>query len=391
VDVGGVHAGVQGTDQWVGGKDSLFLIARETGGELFENYNDLGAALVKVLDRTSVTYVLAFQPDVQRDGSFHRIRVELKGLKGARLLHRPGYYAPRSWDQHSPLERAMAAGQALVGGEDLGTIRLAVLAAPFPAPAGSAGGAYVPVLIEADGLSLQQGMTAFRLPVDVYAYAFDPEGRVRAFFSQAVGLDLVKVGAALQRSGLKFFGHLDLPPGEWSVRVLVRNGATGAMGVKVATVHVPEFAPDDPVLLPALFPEPGDRWLTVREAPRQGDRAVPYPFTAGSETYMPASLPVLAAGEPARIALIGYHFRPGELRAEARVLTADGREAGAGTIEGLERREPAADSSDRLVAAFATPAGLKPGDYMLMVTVTDSAGASETSVTPFQVAALAAR
>jgi hypothetical protein len=40
-----------------------------------------------------------------------------------------------------------------------------------------------------------------------------------------------------------------------------------------------------------------------------------------------------------------------------------------------------------MVATFAPPAGLTPGDYMLMLTVTDAAGAAETSVTSFQVAA----
>ena len=389
VDVAGLRAGVVGHAQFTGGKDSLFLMARETGGELFENTNQLDVAVAKVLERTSVTYVLAFQPDaadVARDGKYHRLRIELKnGPKGAHLVHRPGYYAPQSYDKRSPLEKALVAGQALVGGEDLDAIRLAVLAAPFRAEGGVA---YVPVLIEADGLGLQQGLPSFRLPVDVYAYAFDPEGRVRTFFSQALGLDLVKVGATLQRTGLKFFGHLDLPPGEWSLRVLVRNGATGAMGVKVATVHVPELAAGDPVLLPPFFPEPGGRWLMVREAPRQGDRTVPYPFTAGNRTYVPASLPVLGAGDPVLMALVGYHFQPGELRAAARILTADGREAGAGTIEGFERLDPPADGSDRMMATFATPAGLQPGDYLLMVTVTDSAGASQTSVTPFQVAGI---
>ena len=382
VDVGGLHAGVEGTAQWAGGKDSLFLMARETGGELFENHNDLGVAVAKVLERTSVTYVLAFQPDVERDGSYHRIRVALKSGKGARVLHRPGYYAPRPYDRKSPLEKALTAGQAIVSGEDMGTIRTAVLAAPFPAAGGKA---YVPVLIEADGLGLQQGMTTFRLPVDVYAYAFDSEGRLRDFFSQAVGLDLLKVGAALQRTGLKFFGHLDLPPGDWSVRVLVRNGATGAMGFKVATVHVPELTSGDPVLLPPFFPEPRDHWLAVREAPRQDDRAVEYPFTAGGESFVPSALPTFAAGRPARMTLVGYHFQPGDLRVDAKILTADGREAGRGRIAGLERLGTAADGSDRMVATFAPPDGLVPGEYILMITLTDVAGGSETSVAPFRV------
>ena len=152
--------------------------------------------------------------------------------------------------------------------------------------------------------------------------------------------------------------------------------------------QVPELSPAGAVLLPAFFPEPQGKWLIVREAARQGDRVVPYPFMAGSQPYIPASMPVLVAGQGTSFSLIGYRLKPGALKAEAKVLTADGREAGAGTIEGFERLDPAADGSDRMVATFAPPAGLQPGDYMLMVTVTDSAGASETSVTPFQVAGI---
>ena len=384
VDIAGVRAGVVGHAQFAGGKDSLFLMARETGGELFENINQLDVAVAKVLERTSVTYVLAFQPEVARDGKYHRLRVEMKnGPKGARLIHRPGYYAPQSYDKRSPLEKALVAGQALVGAEEMKQVRTAVLAAPFPVQDGPW---YVPVLIEVDGPSLTAGMQGNALPTDIYAYAFDSEGRVRDFFSQTVGLDLAKVGPALAQGGLKFFGHLDLPPGDWSVRVLVRNGATGATGLQVATVHVPELSQAGAVLLPAFFPEPQGKWLIVREAARKGDREVPYPFMIGSTPYVPASMPVLVAGQGISFSLVGYRLKPGALKAEAKVLTADGREAGAGTIEGFERLDPAADGSDRMVATFAPPAGLKPGDYMLMVTVTDSAGASETSVTPFQVA-----
>ncbi|HEX5719817.1 MAG TPA: VWA domain-containing protein [Thermoanaerobaculia bacterium] len=386
VDIAGLRAGVVGHAQFAGGKDSLFLMARETGGELFENINQLDVAVAKVLERTSVTYVLAFQPEVERDGKYHRLRVELKnGPRGARLVHRPGYYAPQSYDKRSPLEKALTAGQALVGAEEMKQVRTSVLAAPFPVQGGPW---YVPVLIEVDGPSLTAGMQGRALATDIYAYAFDAEGRVRDFFSQTVGLDLAKVGPALAQGGLKFFGHLDLPPGEWSVRVLVRNGATGAMGLQTASVHVPELSQAGAVLLPAFFPEPQGKWLIIREAARQGDREVPYPFMVGSQPYIPASMPVLAAGQGTSFSLVGYRLKPGALRAEAKVLTADGLEAGAGTIEGFERLDPAADGSDRMVATFAPPAGLQPGDYMLMVTVTDSAGASQTSVTPFQVAGI---
>ncbi|HEX3128075.1 MAG TPA: VWA domain-containing protein [Thermoanaerobaculia bacterium] len=382
VDIGGLRDGVLAGSQWTGGKDSLFLMAKETGGELFENHNQLGVAVAKVLERTSVTYVLAFQPDVKRDGSYHRMRVELKNApKGARLVHRPGYYAPRPYDQQSPFEKALVASEAILTGEDQGRIPLAVLSAPFPTD----GPAYVPVLIEVDGPGLLKTAKGGSIPLDIYAYAFDSEGRVRDFFSQTVGLDVAKVGKALEKGGLKFFGHLDLPPGPWSVRVLVRNGATGAMGMKAETVAVPDLSQAEPVLLPAFFPEPPGRWLIVREAPRQGDREVPYPFMAGEEPYVPASLPALDRGKPAEVSLIGYKLRPGDLKAEARILTADGREAGTGEIAGLHRLGPGPNGSESLEATFAPPTSLPAGEYVLMVVLTDSAGGSQASVTPFVV------
>ena len=52
-----------------------------------------------MLTRTSVTYVLAFQPKkLKLDDKYHRLKVRLKnGAKGARIVHRPGYYPPKPY------------------------------------------------------------------------------------------------------------------------------------------------------------------------------------------------------------------------------------------------------------------------------------------------------
>lgn len=77
------------------GNESLFLLAFETGGESYENFLDPSEALNRMLVRTSVTYVLAIQPDeLKADGGFHRLRVKLAQARpGVRLVHRRGYYA----------------------------------------------------------------------------------------------------------------------------------------------------------------------------------------------------------------------------------------------------------------------------------------------------------
>jgi VWFA-related protein len=391
VDTGGLREGVDPGAPWAGGKDSLFLLADSTGGDFYENYNDLSDAMDKMLRRTSVTYVLAVQPpNLQRDGAYHPIRVELKGAaraaRGAgdiRVVHRPGFYAPRPAGQTSPTETILQTARGLVAGQASGLLGTSVLAAAFPG-AFRDGTAWVPVLVEVDGPSLLAGFEGWSVPVEIYGYAFDAQGQARDYFSQNVGLELLKTGALLKEGGLKFFGHLDLPPGEWSVRVLVRNGATGVSGLRTVTVHVPEFGPGSQVLLPVFFPEPPGRWVMVREAQPQEGVAYPFLSLSGETPYVPASLPRLSPGRETPVSLVAYHLPPGEVQAEARVRTFDGRDAGEGRLR-VVGRQAGTDGAERLSATFEPPAGLAPGEYTLLVTLTDRAGSSRSSATAISV------
>ena len=383
VDIGGLKAGASPGVR--AGRDSLFMIARGTGGELYESSNDLSAAMDGMLDRTSVTYVLTYQPDdVKRDGAWRKLRVELKdtspGAKGARVVHRPGWYAPRPYAERSAPEKLLETAHLVVNGVESAEIPASVLAAPFRVEAD--GAAYVPVLIEVDGAKLVGGSRSGTLPAEIYVYAMDAAGAVRGHVTQTVALDLGKVGPALRQSGLKFFGHLDLPPGDYSLRVLVRNGVTGDTGMKVVPVTVPAFAQGPRVLLPPFFPEPTGKWLIVREAARPDARQVPYPFMIGEEPYIPALLPVLRDGEAARLSLVGYNLGAGELRVESRVLTPDGREVGPAAVELVRREAGGPAEPDRLLASFR-PKGLRPGEYLLVITL-----AAETTTAPFVVANL---
>ena len=380
VDIGGVRASSNAHDQSVG-TDSLFIMAHSTGGELYRNFNDLSEAIETMLERTSVTYVLSYQPEVRQDGSYHKVRVELKNAgRGARVVHRPGYYAPKPYNERTPLEKVLETAGKVVGGQEGGAVATSVLAAPFRIPGGKA---YVPVLLEIDGPGLLAGLEGDLLPAEIYVYAMDAAGTVRDFFTQVVGLEVSKAGPALRQTGLKFFGDLDLEPGSYSIRALVRNGLTGAYGLRVATVEVPAFDPSRPVLLPAFFPEPTGRWLIARET-SSVERKVPYPFMVKEQPFIPASLPALRPEEAARLSLVGYNLGAGQLTAQTVVMTADGREVGSGEIELLDREARTANGPDRLLATFRPPR-LQPGEYLLLVTVTDANGTAETSVASFVV------
>jgi VWFA-related protein len=369
-------------------QDGLFVLADSTGGELYSNFNDLSEAMESLLERNSVTYVLSYQPaKVRHDGGFHKLRVELRSSsektnRGAQIVHRPGYYAPKPFAEQAALERTLDTASQLTSGRAGGSIPVDVLAAPFARPGGKA---YVPVLIEADGTGLLSGQKDEGvLPAEVYVYAFDGNGQVQDFFARSLGLDLGKVGPALRHSGLKMFGDLDLPAGSYSLRVLVRNGATGATSLRVVPLEVPAFTEAGPVLLPPFFPEPADRWLLVREnaAP---PKDVDYPFMDRRSPFIPAAHPDLRSGEEARLSLVGWHLQPGDLQAEALILTAEGAAAGTGEIRVLERQIGGDGGPDRIAAGFRPPP-LAPGDYHLLVTLTGPTGATQASTAEFTIA-----
>ena len=381
VDIGGVRAGADQGAPRLGGRESLLMMASGTGGDLYESFNDLGAAMGRMLKRTGVTYVLAVEPDrLTPEGEYHRLRVELKKpLPGVRVVHRPGYYPPKPYAEQDSIAKLLEAANQVMSGEESDAVPTAVLAAPVRSEGEKA---YVPVLIEVGGAGLLAGQQPPLLPVEIYLYALDELGAVHDFLTQTIGLDLTKAGSPLRQGGLKFFGHLELLPGDYSLRVLVRNGASGAAGLRVVPVHVPAFGRGEPTLLPPLFPEPPNRWLLVKEEPRSDAKPPAYPFLLRSEPFIPASRPVLTPKRETLMVLTGFNLGAGAWKAQARVQTPDGRELPGGSVELLDRRGMA--GADRAIASWWPP-DLPPGEYVLRVTVVGPA-AEATSSLPFVVA-----
>lgn len=381
IDIGGLQAGGDERSR-ASGIDSLVMMARGTGGEVFENRNDLGESLASLLDQTSVTYLLAFQPQsVRDDGAFRRIRVRLEGVPGnPRLSHRRGYVTPDARAVPHPLQERLAATQALHGARAGGDIGVSVLAAALP---GEAGGGRVPLLLEIDGETLVGTARNEAVQAEIHVYAFDGEGSVHGYLGQALTLP---PGAALAegRRGIKFYGSVALPPGDYALRVLVRDLGSGRSALQIVPVSVPDFAAA-PVLSPALFPEPLDRWLLVRQGAAEGEALTEYPYRWKGEVFVPAARPVALRAAATHVSLLGFGLPEGDVRIAAEILRHDGRGASGGSLQVVERVRDPQRGEDQLLAQLDT-SGLDPGDYTLLVEVTDPAsGATASSATPFAV------
>lgn len=385
VDIGGLRASGDARERGrASGEEALFVLANGTGGELFKDANNLREPLGRVLAHTSVTYQLTFQrSDLKHDGAYHRLRVKANLPAGARLSHRSGYYAPRPFQELDPLERNLLAAQGIVDAVARKDVELNVLLAPFRA---SEQLAYVPVIIEVGGASLLAGHTKEKLNVEFYTYVSDGLGRMRDFFTQMVALELGKGRKAIAEGGVKYYGHFDLPPGEYLVRVLVRNNDTGRTGVQSVPLSVPAYSLAQPVLLPPFFMEDRQRWIMVREKTGDGQQAsVVYPFTLAGEPYVPAARPVLSEGDKARLCLVAYNLGQGDVSLTSLVVGADGRASDGGRLANVERTPTGIQGLDKLVATFE-PSGLGAGDYVLKVAVKDpTTGLERASSVAFHV------
>ncbi|HEV7507713.1 MAG TPA: VWA domain-containing protein [Thermoanaerobaculia bacterium] len=385
VDIGGLRAAADQSTR-PSGQEGLFYLANETGGELFKDANNLRDPLERVLERTSVTYLLTFErSDLKLDGSYHRLRVKAANLpSGARLAHRTGYYAPRPFKELDPLEKNLLASDGIASAAPKRDIDLNVLAAPFRA---SAALSYVPVIVEIGGRSLLEGQAGSKLNLEIYSYVSNSEGQMKDFFSQRVDLDLGKDRGrqSMLDGGVKYYGHFDLPPGDYHVRVLVRNAETGRTGVQTARVEVPAYGQAQAVLLPPFFMEDRQKWLLVRENSHEGQQAsVVYPFTVEGQPYVPSARPTLRGESTAKLCLVAYNLGKGEVSVQGKVMAADGT-ASAGHLSKAQRTATGIQGLDKLVATF-DPAGLNAGNYVLQVAVTDpTTGHLHASSLPFQV------
>ena len=249
-----------------------------------------------------------------------------------------------------------------------------VLVMPFR---GEARQAHVPVVIEVDGAVLLDSMTSLPVPVELYVYAIARKGRVHDYFSRTFNLDLTKVGPVLAASGLKFYGDLKLPPGDYDIRVLVREGQSGRSGMQSVALHVPDYETGESIALPPLIPD-SKRWLMIREA-ASTERS--YPFVIDEQPFMPGAAPTLFSGQPVQVVLVGYNLGEGDPDVSAEVRTREGKPVGKAVFLDVRRAAAMMPGTDVLLVRY-TPQDIESGEYELVVTL-----AGQSSSIPFELIA----
>lgn len=75
--------------------EALFTLAHDTGGQLMENSNDLSGQISRIVEATSVVYVLTFKVKLTgQPGRFHTLEVR-SHRTGTKVFARAGYLEPK--------------------------------------------------------------------------------------------------------------------------------------------------------------------------------------------------------------------------------------------------------------------------------------------------------
>jgi len=268
-------------------QDALSSLAEDTGGRAFFDQNDFKSVFDRIVADTSAYYLLGFSSTNRTmDGRFRRVRVSLKRTD-LKLEYRAGYYAPRDFSHSGRDDREQQLMEQLFS--DLSVTDLPVYASS--AYFRIKGDRYfVPLWVAVPGSNVPFNKSGdkSKATLDILAIVRDPQQRPVARIRDTVNL-AVSAADEVQRKNVQYQTDLELPPGVFQLKVVVRENQTGNMGSFEAPITVPDLG-HGPIRISSVIV--GSRLQSgMKKDPRN-------PLLQDGQELIPSIAHVVAAGQP---------------------------------------------------------------------------------------------
>jgi VWFA-related protein len=217
-------------------QETLTSLASDTGGTAFTDSNDFGEAFTKVERDISSYYILGFSSsNTAKDGRFRRLSVRLKNKSDAKVEAKDGYYADRDFAHTAKTDREAQLQEQLSTPIPATDVPMFVTAGWFRMAADKY---YVPISLAVPGSAVPASKD--KVTLDVAGFITDergfPVGRIRDTLTVPPGST-----EGLADKQVLYQTGVTLPPGRFSVKIVVRENADGQMGTFETPVVVPEL------------------------------------------------------------------------------------------------------------------------------------------------------
>lgn len=214
-------------------------IAYGTGGTYFHNRNDVDEGLRQAGAAPPLFYVLGFSPqNLKVDGRFHTLKINLTNKQKYSVQARNGYYAPKSIaDPGEAAKREIQ--EAIFSQEEMHDVPVDLQTQFFKKDAASA---RLSVLTHFDLKSIHfhkvEGRNHDNLTIATAI--FDENGNFITGGEKSVQMKLLdSTYNRLSRSGLTLKSSYDVKPGNYLVRLVVRDSEGSQMAARNGAVVIP--------------------------------------------------------------------------------------------------------------------------------------------------------
>jgi len=226
-----------------GSQDTLFALARDTGGKALLDNNDLAAGIVQAEQAITSYYIIGYYPAKSAlDGKFRRIRITLKEVPSAKLEFRQGYFAAKTFGKFTTSDKERQLEEALMLGDPITDLTLAMEVNYFLRTRTEY---FVPVTVKIPGSELVHttgSAGSKHTLIDFIGEVKDSTGKTMQNLRDHVDLK-VNYGATGEspRRAVQYETAFILPPGRYVIKVLARDGGTGRIGTYQAAFVVPDL------------------------------------------------------------------------------------------------------------------------------------------------------
>ena len=227
---------------------ALGMLAKETGGFLIDNTNDLASAFQRIDADRRFHYLLAYTPrNTSQDGSFRRIAVKVKRRQVA-VRARSGYVAVPALGTVPVLRFESNALSALAASPRPTRIPMQAAAFEFPEPEGRS---RITLFVKVPGSGVayfvDDRQTTYQTHFTILARIVDDKGEVVRKGSQPYRFSGAAKDVHVARQGdILFYRQPTLEPGHYAIEYALYDELSGDAGTGTLPLDV---APRDPSAL----------------------------------------------------------------------------------------------------------------------------------------------
>jgi VWFA-related protein len=248
-------------------QDTLFALAKDTGGKALVDYNDLSAGVRQAAAAQTSYYIIGFYSShTANDGKYRRVQVRLADAAlQASLAYRPGYYADKEWSKQNTIERERQLEEALMLENPITDITIALELNYFQL---SRSEYFVPVAAKIPGseLELAGRRGAQRMTLEFLVEIKDGFGATQRNSRDRMNIPLTNEKAErLATHPVLYETGFTLLPGQYALKLLVRDAEVGRIGTYQTTFTIPNLN-REPTRLPISTVVLGSQRVAVNEA-----------------------------------------------------------------------------------------------------------------------------